>query len=95
VSLVVLKKYQKSRKLILSFLALFLIFLLVFTLKSNWIKALTKNFVQTDWSGGADIEATINDSNLSGWTKFYSKDSSVSHSTEGEIKLRLDVTQPE
>lgn len=56
------------------------------------IYALTLYFTQSDWSGGADTESTINSSNASGWTKFYSKTAGMDNSTAGEIKLKLETS---
>ena len=54
------------------------------------IYALTLYFTQSDWSGGADTNATINSSNATGWTKFYSKTAGIDNSSSGEIKLKLE-----
>ena len=44
--------------------------------------ALTLNFQQTDWSGGADESTTIDDTHLTDWNKYYSKDDNVGLSKE-------------
>ncbi len=58
----------------------------------NQIYALTLYFTQSDWSGGADTDATINSSNATGWTKFYSKTAGIDNSTSGEIKIKLETS---
>lgn len=58
----------------------------------NQIYALTLYFTQSDWSGGADTNTTINNSNATGWAKFYSKTAGIDHSTSGEIKLKLETS---
>ncbi len=58
----------------------------------NQIYALTLYFTQSDWSGGADTVTTINNSNATGWTKFYSKTAGIDNSTSGEIKLKLETS---
>ena len=50
---------------------------------SETVLGATYNWVQTDWSGGADTENfPDHDNNQTGWTKYYEKDSAVSASTE-------------
>lgn len=58
------------------------------------IGALTKTFVQTDWSGGADTVSTTDDTNLLNWTKYYSETDGIDTSTSTELKLEVTVTQP-
>ncbi|QQS43899.1 hypothetical protein IPM65_07245 [Candidatus Roizmanbacteria bacterium] len=58
----------------------------------NQIYALTLYFTQSDWSGGADTDATINNSNATGWTKFYSKTAGIDNSTSGEIKIKIETS---
>lgn len=58
------------------------------------VSALSNSFVQTDWSGGADTVTNINSSNLTGWTKYYSKTDGVDTSVTGEAKLNVSVSQP-
>lgn len=51
------------------------------------IKGATFGWIQTDWSGGADINAKANHtSDQSSWSKFFSKDVNVDTSG-GEVKL--------
>jgi hypothetical protein len=61
---------------------------------ANVLKALTLYFTQTDWSGGADTNTTIDATNSTGWTKYYSQTGGIDTTTVGEIKLKLEVTQP-
>jgi hypothetical protein len=86
---------KPKRFQILFFLSL-LFFLLVsiFFYDTKLIKALTQSLVQSSWSGGADTEATINSTNLSGWGKYYSKSSGVDTDTEGIVRLKVGITQP-
>jgi hypothetical protein len=62
----------------------------IFVIRPILVKAITKTFTQSDWSGGADINATNNDNNLTDWNKYYSKDSTINTDTLGEIKLNLN-----
>ncbi len=51
------------------------------------IKGATFGWIQTDWSGGADLNAKANHtSDQSSWSKFFSKDANVDTSG-GEVKL--------
>lgn len=68
--------------------------LLSFIASRSIIKALSLDFIQTDWSGGADTVTTINASNITGWTKYHSKTDGVNTSTAGEAKLNIAITQP-
>ncbi len=55
--------------------------------QSKTAKGTSYNWVQTDWSGGAEtINLPIHLTNQSGWTKYYSKDSSI-NDLSGELKL--------
>jgi hypothetical protein len=83
----------KYRPIISVTTALFLVLVSIIVTKSI-VSALSKDFVQTDWSGGADTITTINDTNLSGWTKYYSKTDGVNTGTAGEVKLNITITQP-
>ncbi len=85
---------KQTTKKIQYILAVFIVFLIIgvgvhFV---QQIYALTLYFTQSDWSGGADTETTINSSNATGWTKFYSKTAGIDNSTSGEIKLKLETS---
>jgi len=71
---------------------LIITFFLVY--KTISVNALSSGFVQTDWSGGADTSATANGTNLTNWTKYYSKTSGVDTDTAGELKLKVVLTNP-
>ena len=52
------------------------------------VRSAVYGWVQTDWSGGADIgDTAAHPGDETGWTKYYSKDEVVSTSTPGEISL--------
>ena len=57
------------------------------------VYAATYGWAMTDWSGGASttIYAT-HESDRSGWTYFYSKDSSINTSVAGEVSLVIAIT---
>lgn len=57
------------------------------------VQALSKAWVQTDWSGGADTNATANSTNLTDWTQYYSG-TNTDHATGGEIKLQRVLSTP-
>lgn len=59
-----------------------------------WVGALTQSFTQADWSGGSDEGTTIDDQYLTGWTKYASKDDGVETEAEGEVRLKLEISQP-
>ena len=90
-------KYNKKsqKKIVLLFTALFLAFFIFLKIKPLLTKALTNTFIQSDWSGGADTETTIDDNNLEGWTKFYSKTGSIDTSTANQTTLEIEISQPE
>lgn len=69
-------------------------FLFLFFNYPFWVRALTQSFTQTDWSGGSDGGVTIDDEYLTGWTKYASKDDGVETEIEGEVRLKLEVSQP-
>lgn len=81
-----------SRPLVSLFVAFIAIFASVFIYQAI-VKAASKNWVQTDWSGGADTVSTADDTHLTDWTKYYSG-TNVDNSTAGEIKLDVSITQP-
>ncbi len=85
--------HAKRKPLFLLALAICGVILSIFFRRSI-VNALSLGFVQTDWSGGADTISTINSSNISGWTKYYSKTEGVTTSTVGEAKLSITITQP-
>ena len=54
--------------------------------------AATYGFVQTDWSGGASTTVfATHATNQSGWTYYYSKDSSITTAVPGEVSLVLNT----
>jgi hypothetical protein len=57
------------------------------------IHALSKEWVQTDWSGGEDPSAASDPDNLTGWDNYISG-TNIDHSTAGEVKLQRTFTQP-
>ena len=62
--------------------------------QTRLISALTLSFVQTDWSGGADQNANLDDNNLNGWNKFYYASTGVSYGVSGEATLKMEITAP-
>jgi len=56
--------------------------------------ALSRGFIQTDWTGGADTVSTADDTRLLDWNKYYSKTTGVDTSTNGHLKLNLTISQP-
>jgi len=88
-------KTKKSRKIYIPIILLvvgFLIFYQVFISKGS-----SYNWIQSDWSGGADTGAVATHTdNQTGWTKFFSKDDNVdTTTTPGEITLIDSVTEDE
>jgi uncharacterized protein (TIGR02145 family) len=63
--------------------------LLSFFFPNMYTRAASFGWLQTDWSGGADTNATANHtSDQTGWTKYFSKDANVDvTTTPGEAKL--------
>jgi len=70
------------------------LFLAVFIHLPSFISTLaaTKNFLQSDWSGGADISATVTENSQLGFNQFYSSTSGVNTTTPGIIELKTDIT---
>lgn len=62
--------------------------------KTVGVNALSSGFIQTDWSGGADTSSTANSTNLTNWTKYYSKTTGVDTDTAGELKLKVILSTP-
>jgi hypothetical protein len=86
-----IKIYSKRRFIFFTIIFILLTIFAVF--RTELVSALTNTFTQTDWSSGADTNATADENNLTGWTKYYSKDDSLDDSS-GEIKLQLETSQP-
>ncbi|MFA6603067.1 MAG: hypothetical protein WCT01_04685 [Candidatus Shapirobacteria bacterium] len=76
-------------------IAMFLgLFLAVFIHLPGFLLTLaaTKNFLQSDWSGGAEVSATVTENSQLGFNQFYSSTSGVNTSTPGIIELKTDIT---
>ncbi|MCD6270588.1 hypothetical protein J7J23_02285, partial [bacterium] len=54
--------------------------------KPEQARASTYDWVQEDWSGGADTSANASSTYLSGWTKYYSKDAGIT-TIGGQVSL--------
>lgn len=73
---------DKAKAFIVQFLALILLCVPGSLYASNY------NWIQSDWSGGADTSATaVHPGGQTGWTKFYSKDPYVRTSIAGEVSI--------
>lgn len=57
------------------------------------VYALTRTFIQTDWSGGADGSAAVTNPTDTNWDNFFSADNSLD-SEGGNIKLKVEISQP-
>lgn len=88
------KKQFRRKKILYYAIVVLVIAVSIFSYKALKVSALSSNFVQTDWSGGADDTAVANDTNLSGWTKFFSSSDGVDNSTAGELKLKMTIASP-
>jgi len=87
--------FVRSRSfLVKSFFILAIVVSVFFFIKQELVQALSRNFSQTDWSGGLDTVSTIDDNSLSNWTKYYSKTDGIKTSDIGEMKLNIDISQP-
>ena len=73
-------------------LSLMVIVVAILLVKSHLVEAISRGFIQTDWSGGADTVTTANDTNLTSWTKYYSATSGIDTSVAGQASLKLDVS---
>ncbi|MDD5463577.1 MAG: hypothetical protein PHP62_00325 [Candidatus Moranbacteria bacterium] len=87
-----LKRYQKKVRLFTFSTSLTAAFIFSMVVGFQFIsiqqgKSATFGWLQTDWSGGADVVATANHTtNQSGWTKFFSKDAALDVDG-GEMKI--------
>lgn len=78
-----LKRYQRRLRIITSSssftVVLVLAMVIGFQFWGSLSKSATYGWIQSTWSGGADVAATANHtSNQTNWTKYYSKDATVS-----------------
>jgi len=92
--LLYIKKSFSSKKSVSVIVLVILIAAFLILYKTYDVNALSSGFIQTDWSGGADVSATANSTNLTNWTKFYSKTAGVDTDTAGEVKLKVILSTP-
>ena len=64
---------------------------LFYRLHPGIIGALSKNFTQNDWSGGADTNSTVNGSSGT-WTKYYSANTGITAVSGVGLKLKVEQT---
>jgi uncharacterized protein (TIGR02145 family) len=81
----------KKKKLVVIVAVLILLVVVYFTFKALTARGAVFSFIQTDWSGGADITGSVdhisNLSNPAGWLKFFSKSDNVKTDVGGQISL--------
>lgn len=86
---------KKQPVIAVLYLSLFIAILFFAALRRiNQADALSRGFIQTDWSGGADTVSTTDDTYLTTWTKYYSADSGITATIAGELRLKVEVTSP-
>lgn len=77
-----------SRRQIVAFIIIFGVIGGGVLYKTLLTRGASYGWLQTDWSGGASTTAIASHTNnQTGWTRFFSKDTNISTSTDGQLSL--------
>ncbi len=81
--------HKKYRLAISAGLLFALVLNIVLYFKIIQLEAVTHNFTQSDWTGGADTVNTAN-SNSGTWTKYYSASTGITAVSGTGLKLKVE-----